>query len=225
MKKIVLLYFIFYLTPFFAQVGIDTTLPTASLDVNGNLRVRTLTYTTNNSAAKDSILVCDNLGNIKRISSKTVIESHLKTFIKGSFASSSDVSLTLASNTKKIPFDQEEFDTNDEFSTISNTFTAKQDGIYDITLHIKSSSSVSVALDFGVAILKNGVVINKDSYANIGITLIVTPINVTPPVRSLSTLTSLVTGDTINFNINSSLASLAILGTKEDCYFTIHQVR
>lgn len=223
MKKLVLLYFIFYLTPFFAQVGIDTTLPTASLDVNGNLRVRTLTSTSNNSAAKDSILVSDNLGNIKRVSSKTVIESHLKTFIKGSFSGSTDISLTLASGTKKIPFNLEEFDENDEFNTTTNTFTATQSGIYSINVAIKTTSSISIALDFGVAILKNGTVINRNSFANIG----VLGINVTPPVRSVQTLVSLNSGDTINFNIICNIASLSLdlLSNKEDCYFTIHQVR
>ena len=223
MKKLVLLYFIFYLTPFFAQVGIDTTSPTASLDVNGNLRVRTLTSTSNNSAAKDSILVSDNLGNIKRVSSKTVIESHLKTFIKGSFSGSTDISLTLASGTKKIPFNLEEFDENDEFNTTTNTFTATQSGIYAINVAIKTTSSISIALDFGVAILKNGTVINRNSFANIG----VLGINVTPPVRSVQTLVSLNSGDTINFNIICNIASLSLdlLSNKEDCYFTIHQVR
>lgn len=223
MKKLVLLYFIFYLTPFFAQVGIDTTLPTASLDVNGNLRVRTLTSTPNNSAAKDSILVSDNLGNIKRVSSKTVIESHLKTFIKGSFSGSTDISLTLASGTKKIPFNLEEFDENDEFNTTTNTFTATQSGIYAINVAIKTTSSISIALDFGVAILKNGTVINRNSFANIG----VLGINVTPPVRSVQTLVSLNSGDTINFNIICNIVSLSLdlLSNKEDCYFTIHQVR
>jgi hypothetical protein len=223
MKKLVLLYFIFYLTPFFAQVGIDTTSPTASLDVNGNLRVRTLTSTPNNSAAKDSILVSDNLGNIKRVSSKTVIESHLKTFIKGSFSGSTDISLTLASGTKKIPFNLEEFDENDEFNTTTNTFTATQSGIYAINVAIKTTSSISIALDFGVAILKNGTVINRNSFANIG----VLGINVTPPVRSVQTLVSLNSGDTINFNIICNIASLSLdlLSNKEDCYFTIHQVR
>lgn len=223
MKKLVLLYFIFYLTPFFAQVGIDTTLPTASLDVNGNLRVRTLTSTSNNSAAKDSILVSDNLGNIKRVSSKTVIESHLKTFIKGSFSGSTDISLTLASGTKKIPFNLEEFDENDEFNTTTNTFTATQSGIYSINVAIKTTSSISIALDFGVAILKNGTVINRNSFANIGLL----GINVTPPVRSVQTLVSLNSGDTINFNIICNIVSLSLdlLSNKEDCYFTIHQVR
>ncbi len=225
MKKIILLYLIFHLTPFFGQVGVGTTDPTATLDVNGNVRIRTTTSNIHETAAKDSILVTNNMGNVMRVSAKTVIESHLKTFIKGSFVSSADVALTLSGGTKIIPFNFEEFDTNNEFNTSTYTFTATQAGIYDVDVHIKSAAGISVATDFGVAILKNGTVINKDSYANIGVTIVVTTVNVTPPVRSLNTLTSLVAGDTISFNINSSLASLGILGTREDCYFTIHQVR
>lgn len=221
MKKIYLLYFIFYLTPISSQVGIETTSPTASLDINGNLRVRSSTATSNETAAKDSILVTNNLGNVMRISSQKVIQSYFKTCIKGSFTSSSDVSLTLSSGAKKIPFDYIEFDANNEFNTSNSTFTATQGGIYSIDIHIKSTSAVGVALDFGVAIVKNGTVITRDSFANIGIL----SINATPPVRSSRTLLSLAPGDTITFSVLSSLGSLNILGNKEDCYFTIHQVR
>ncbi|GEC77974.1 hypothetical protein [Flavobacterium aquatile] len=221
MKKIYLLYFIFYLTPIFSQVGIETTAPTASLDINGNLRVRSSTATSNETAAKDSILVTNNLGNVMRISSQKVIQSYFKTCIKGSFTSSSDVSLTLSSGAKKIPFDYIEFDSNNEFNTSNSTFTATQGGIYSIDIHIKSTSAIGVALDFGVAIVKNGTVITRDSFANIGIL----SINATPPVRSSRTLISLAPGDAITFNVISTLGSLNILGSKEDCYFTIHQVR
>jgi BclA C-terminal domain len=221
MKKIYLLYFIFYLTPIFSQVGIETTNPTASLDINGDLRVRNSSATINETAAKDSILVTNNLGNVMRISSQKVIQSYFKTCIKGSFTSSSDVSLTLSSGAKKIPFDYIEFDSNNEFNTSNSTFTATQGGIYSIDIHIKSTSAIGVALDFGVAIVKNGTVITRDSFANIGIL----SINATPPVRSSRTIISLAPGDTITFSVLSSLGSLNILGNKEDCYFTIHQVR
>lgn len=225
MKKVTLIYFMFYLSTFFGQVGVGTLNPTASLDINGNLRIRSISQNNNSTGAKDSILVSNNVGNVMRVTSKQVIESHFKTFIKGSFISPSDVSLTLSSGTRKIPFDFEEFDTHNEFDTATATFTATQNGIYDINVHIKSSSGVSVATDLGVAILKNGTVICRDSFANIGVTVIVTTINVTPPVRSINTLTNLLVGDTITFNINSTLGSLGILGSKEDTYFTIHQVR
>lgn len=215
----------FYLTTFFGQVGVGTLEPTASLDVNGNLRIRTVSQNSNTTASKDSVLVVNNVGNVMRVSSKQVIDSHFKTFIKGAFVSPSDVNLTLTSGTRKIPFDFEEFDTHNEFDTATATFTATQSGIYEINVHIKSSSSVSVATDLGVAILKNGTIICRDSFANIGITVIMTTVNVTPPVRSINTLTNLLVGDTITFNMNSTLGSLGILGSKEDTYFTIHQVR
>lgn len=221
MKKIYLLFFICNCTCLFSQVGIKTTSPTADLDVNGTLRVRTLDTNPNESAAKDSVLVSDNVGNVKRISAKKIIESHLKTFIKGSFVSTSDVSLTLSSGAKKIPFDYEEFDTNSEFDTTTSTFTAKQDGIYQIIVQIEATSGIAIATDFGVAILKNGTVINRNSFANVGVAFV----NITPPVRSIQTLVQLTTGNTISFNVVSSLGSLGILGSKEDCFFTINQVR
>lgn len=204
-----------------AQVGIGTTSPTAQLDVNGNLRVRTTVLTNNISAAKDSILVVDNIGNVKRVTSKTVFESNLKTCVKGSFNSSSDVTLTLLANACKIGFDFIEFDLNNEFDTALSEFTAKQDGIYQVTVQIKATSAIAVATNFGVAILKNGTVINRTSFANVG----VVGVNVTPPVRTVSTLVSLNTGDTISFNVLSTLLSLNLLGTREDCNFTINQIR
>lgn len=221
MKKIYVLYLIFCTAPIFSQVGIATDSPSATLDVNGNLRVRSSNSNGNESAAKDSILVTNNLGNVMRISSQKVIQSYFKTCIKGSFTSSSDVSLTLSSGAKKIPFDFIEFDSNNEFNTSNSTFTTTQGGIYSIDIHIKSTSAIGVALDFGVAIVKNGTVITRDSFANIGII----GINATPPVRSSQTLISLAPGDTITFDVLSSLGSLNILGNREDCYFTIHQVR
>lgn len=220
MKKIYPLLFFFTL-PIVAQVGIKTTLPTADLDVNGTLRIRATTTNPNESAAKDSILVADNLGNVNRISSKKIIESHLKTFVKGAFLSSGDVSLTLSSNTKKIPFDYEEIDTNTEFDTSTSTFTAKQDGIYQVSVQIKATAAIAIATDFGVTILKNGTVINRNSFANVG----VVGVNITPPLRTVQTLVALETGNTISFNVVSNLASLGLVGTREDCFFTIHQVR
>jgi hypothetical protein len=221
MKKILILVINLYVITLFAQVGIGTSNPTADFDVNGNVRIRNTNSTNNSTAAKDSILVVDYIGNIKRISSKSIVQSHYETFVKGSFTSSSDVNLALVSGTKKIPFDFEEFDTNNEFDTTTSVLIAKKSGIYNVTIQIKAVSSIAIATDFGVAILKNGLVVNKNSAPNVGIL----GTNVTPPFRSLSTLVSLVQGDTLTFNVVSSLLNLGVLGNKEDCYFTIYQVR
>jgi hypothetical protein len=62
MKKSILLFIIF---PYFAsaQVGINTTAPTKTLDINGELRTRTLPQGT----AADDILSADTNGNVRKI--------------------------------------------------------------------------------------------------------------------------------------------------------------
>lgn len=221
MKKYVLIIFLLTISKGIGQVGIGTTTPTAQLDVNGTFRVRTSVLTNSITAAKDSILVVDDIGNVSRVSSKTVFESNLKSCVKGSFSSASDVALTLTAGASKINFDFEDFDLNNEFDTATSEFTAKQNGIYQVTVQIKATSAIAIATNFGVAILKNGTVINRTSYANVD----VLGVNVSPPIRTVTTLVSLNTGDTISFNVLSTLLSLNVLGTREDCNFTIQQIR
>lgn len=208
-----------------AQIGIGTTGPTNTLDVNGGTRVRTVPSNTRLTAAKDSIVVTDKFGNLQRTTSKLVIESHFKTYIKGGFSATSDQSLALSSGTVKVPFNYEEFDENDEFDTSANTFEAKITGIYSINVQVKSNAS-SISTTFGVAILKNNVVIARNSFANIGVTIpFISTTNVTPPIRCIQTLAKLTAGDKITFNMYSDLINIGLISAKEDSFFTIHQVR
>ncbi|MCF6131276.1 complement C1q domain-containing protein [Flavobacterium wongokense] len=224
MMKSILFAFILLSFTGVAQVGIGTSNPTATLDVNGAMRVRSTATNSRETSAKDSILVSDRDGNIQRISSKMVIESRLKTFIKGGFSASADQSLTVSSGTVKVPFNYEDMDENNEFDTSTNTFTAKADGIYAINVQIKSNAS-SVATNFGVSILKNETVIARCGYSNIGVTIAFVTINVTPPVRVVQTLVKLSLGDTITFNIYTDLINVGLLSNKTDSFFTIQQVR
>jgi hypothetical protein len=224
MMKSYLIVFILFSVTGVAQVGIGTTTPTTTLDVNGALRVRTTDLNPRETSAKDSILVTDRYGNIQRTTSKMVIESHLKTFVKGGFTSASDQSLALSSGTVKIPFNYEDLDENEEFNTSTNTFTAKSAGIYTINVQIKSNAS-SVASNFGVAILKNNAIIARCGFANVGVTIAFVSVQVTPPIRTVETLVKLNVGDTINFNVYTDLINIGLLSAKEDSFFTIHQVR
>lgn len=216
---VIILSFLTFITK--AQVGIGTTSPTKELDIDGELRIRTTEENRNETAAKDSILVVDKHGNVNRTTSKQVVSSYLKTLVKGYFISSSIVNLNLISSRVLIPFNDIEFDLNSEFDNHTHTFTAKQEGIYSINVQIKSNASLGVATNFGVAIAKNGTIISRNSFANISLL----GIKVTPPIRYLETLVQLAEGDTINFNILSDLSNVSILGTSEDCFFTIQQVR
>ena len=56
--------FIIILIPILSQcqVGINTTTPTEALDVNGKLRVRSISASPSNNAIKDSVLVFEDDG-------------------------------------------------------------------------------------------------------------------------------------------------------------------
>ena len=116
-----------------AQVGIDTPNPTATLDVNGNLRVRDIVEETNVAVktlvAQDSVLVTSN-EIIKSIPSKDIIESVLLTAVKGGFVNSTSSSINLATTYTDIPFDSESFDLNSEYDTTTHTHLQRNKMVY-----------------------------------------------------------------------------------------------
>jgi len=211
----------------YSQVGIGTLNPTASLDVNGNMKIRTVAVNATETVAKDSILSLDR-GVVNRISSRSIIESHFKTFIRGGFTSGSDINITISSGIAKLQFNDEDYDENNEYNTSGSSyeFIAKNSGLYAIDVQIKGGSTIAVSLDFGVAIMKTPlatgipVILAKQSFANIGLL----GINVTPPVRFVRTVVKLLVGDKIYFNVSNSL-SLGLISAKEESFFTIQQVR
>lgn len=208
--------------PTLAQVGIGTTTPTATLDVAGNLRVRNIPLHTPTSIPKDSILVSTLQGNVQRISTKTVVTSHLQSFVRGGFLSTTvDPTVPLSGGTAKLPFDYEEFDENNEYDTSNQTFVAKNEGVYAVTVQIKASSVVGIASNFGVGIAKNGTIVARQGFANIGVAFV----NITPPVRNTQTLMKLVPGDKITFVTYSNLISVGLTPSRDETFFTIAQVR
>lgn len=223
MKTSMLFFALTLSTCVFSQIGIGTMTPTASLDIDGDIRIRNVPMETIMDVAQDSLLVISRDGRIKTVSATEITDRALPSIIKGNFTGSGLVNLSLATGTQDIPFDQEDFDLNDEYNTSTNTFTAKQDGIYSVSVQIEADGTLGVATNFGVLILKNGVVEVRNSYANTG----VAGSNVTPPVRNTQTIVQLITGDTIKFQIEGdvSLGSVDLLADDRDSFFTINQVR
>ena len=241
-KLIIILLLIFNIS--YSQVGINTTNPTASLDVNGNLRVRDIIEETDVAAvalvSKDSVLVTSN-EIIKSIPSKEIISAVLKTAVKGGFTNATSSTLNLSSTYTDIPFDSDSFDLKDEFDVTTNTFTAKQSGIYEIKVQINASGSINSSTNYGVCILKNGVVEARENFSNITVNVVFPEMNlgvvtipqtllldlpVTPPVRKAETLLQLSTGDTITFQVFSNLGATVNLSDNIiDSYFTIVQIR
>lgn len=213
--------------PAIAQVGIGTTAPTATLDIDGNLRIRNTVAETITEIAKDSVLLISRDGTVKTIPSKEVVRTALLSAVKGVFSSTgiNTISLGAGLSSDTIPFDSEEFDLNDEYDTATHVFTAQQDGVYDVSVQINSSGGLAVATNYGVSILKNGTVVARENFANINISILTIDLNVTPPVRSAKTIVQLNAGDTISFEIFSNLLSVGLLGNAYDSFFTIVQIR
>lgn len=213
----------------FSQVGIGTTNPTASLDINGNLRIRSIIEETNPKIATDSVLVMSRDGTVNRIASKVIYESNIKTAIRGSFSGSGNILLTLGSNVATVPFNTLDFDTNSEFNTTTYTFTAKQDGIYQVYAQINSAGALGASTDYGIQILKGSTVIAQQNFANINLNINIIAIqlnlNLTPPVRCVQTLVQLNANETIKFQLFTNLVSATLLGSKSDSFFSIYQIR
>lgn len=223
-----LLLFIFFIVTcqVFGQVGIGTTEPTATLDINGNLRIRSIQEETNEKIAADSILVISRDGTVHRITSKKVYESNIKTAIRGNFSDvGSNISITLGSDYAIIPFNELVFDLNNEFDALTHTFTAKQDGIYQIYAQINSSGGIAASTDYGIQILKGTEVIAQENFTNLNINLGLINLNITPPIRNVQSLVQLTEGESIQFRLFANLLSVNLLSSKSDSFFTIHQIR
>lgn len=208
--------------PVMGQVGINTTAPVSTLDVNGTLKVRSVPSESTIADVKDSILVV-NQSWVKAISVNSVVDLALPSLVKAHFTGSGTVNISLATGAAVIPFDTEDFDLNDEFDTTTYTYTAKQDGYYNIHVQIEAGPTIAISTSFGVAILKNGSVVNRNEFANVG----VLGVNVTPPIRDVQTLLQLDVGDTVSFNVVGSIAmgSVNLLQNYQDSFFSIEQIR
>ncbi|MDN3665510.1 hypothetical protein ACFFU1_16155 [Algibacter miyuki] len=205
-----------------AQVGIGTTNPQATLDVNGTLKIDNTLQETELGVIKDSILVISRSGIINTLPATEILKAALPTTVKASFSTGGSKTLAIALGGKsKLTFNSEEIDSNDEFDLTTNTFTAKQDGIYIVSAQIKIGSAISASTNFGLGIEKNGTLITEENYLSVS----VLSTSVSSPYRRLSTAVELVKDDTITFIVTTGLLSVDVLGDKKDSFCSIYQIR
>ena len=224
MYKLLLLFL--FSNTLIAQVGIGTTDPQAALDIDGDLRIRTTVLETESSVIKDSILVISRSGIVNRVPAKDILKAAAPTAVKASFTSGGNISHSLTSGSSLIKFNKEDFDDNDEFNLSTNTFTAKQDGVYTINAQIKIASGLSISTNFGLGIYKNGVLVAEENYLNVVVVIAFIDINVSSPFRRVATTLKLSEGDSITFKVTTGLStSVSILGSNTNSYCSIYQIR
>lgn len=155
-----------FLAPFYlvAQVGIETTDPIASLDVNGNVRIaETLEGTT--EAAKDSILIVDGNGIVHRTSAEEIYRAYVSnhSYVAGSLRDDGThvvyLTISLGGGSKRIPFNSTDIDEYDNFDTTNYQFVAPYEGIYEASVQFTLNSLAGLG-DIGLAIIKETVVPN-----------------------------------------------------------------
>ena len=207
------------------QVGIGTTNPKAKLDVNGNLRIAT-TPIGSDTSAKDSILVVDGQGIVKRISAAQVTSKVNKSIVKGGLSTSRNILSIRLGSWRKLEFNDIAFDVKSEFNTKDHVFKAKSSGIYRIDAKI-TTNGIFIG-DIGLAAIKTDLknkqtYVYKDFYANIGINVLFVNVGVNPPSRVISGLVRLEKGETLEFGVRSTV-NIGLLTNSSDTYFNIEQV-
>lgn len=130
----------------YSQVGINTTEPTNSLDINGDLRIRTLP---NSLSTGDTPLVVDGNGRVKkRLSSVIGLFRGVLQFNYDSRAFDS-----LPSNIFHIRNIGQIVDPNNDFDNASDVFTAPVTGLYEITMTVTIRGLATPASNYVVGLI------------------------------------------------------------------------
>lgn len=214
MEKNFLLFVFFVLTNISqAQVGINTSDPKSTLDINGNLKIRNVTSVTSVNS-NQTILLRDKTSTtgdfeIKEISSDLLVVANASAYYASKSGSWSLLDLGLGTFWSKINLTGAS-DTKVGNPALFNTgvYTAPQAGIYTISYEFQFPAGVNLEAlgSKRLGIIKNGSTIWDEKIFDgvrvsiLGVTLASVPVTST----SLTSLVRLAAGDTITFAVNVS---------------------
>lgn len=204
-----------------AQVGINTSDPKATLDINGNIKIRTLP-TVSSIGTNQSILVHDRSASgdfeVKEISADNLLGSYASNAYyaskTGGWAlvdlglgnSWSKVNLTGTADTKL----------GNAANFTAGVYTAPQAGVYLVSYEFHFNAGVNLEILGGkrLGILKNNVVYDDKIFDGVRIALVVPVASAPITSTELSSLVQLAANDKLTFAVNVSglvAADLALL--------------
>lgn len=211
---------------FKSQVGINTQDPRATLDVNGDVRIRKVdTLTTSESVNK--ILVLNNNNIINQIDASSILPGMSNVITKGVGGTGfSLLSISLLSGWLQVSFPALEIDEGNNYDLSQQEFIAPNTGFYNVYFFLEMASLLSVSTT-GIGIFKidgiSGIrtLLSEESFVNVS----VLGIGVSPPTRSTQTIVKLNKGDKVTFGMRGiALANIGLLANS-NAQFSILRVR
>ncbi|MCT2406256.1 hypothetical protein NZD88_01645 [Chryseobacterium antibioticum] len=208
---------------FKSQVGINTKNPQATLDVNGDVRIRKVdTLATPENGSR--ILVLSNNNTVNQTDADHLLPK--KIIVKGLGGTGfSLLSISLLNGWLQVSFPTLEIDDGNNYSLSQQEFITPKTGIYNVYFFLEMASLLSASTT-GIGIFKidisgNTTLLCEESFANIN----VLGIGVSPPTRSTQTIVKLNKGDKITFGMRGVVLSNISLLANSNAQFSILQER
>lgn len=218
MKNYFTLFSVFFCILGNAQVGINTTAPDAALDVNGNLKVRTVPAATA-AATYDFAVINPATNEVEKVNAS--FASTTNTTIAKAVAPTGFTLLTasLFASWQKINFAPENVAINSgaTFSAADGFYTVPSDGIYEVSYYVRYGNGIQAALLSGnpkVGILKQSAgantVLDQRTFAGVNLAVLV---NVTISSSEINSVYQLSAGDKLSFAIDRGGVNLGLLSS------------
>lgn len=223
MKKIYILVSTLFMIGASAQVGINTQTPAGTLDVNGNLFVRT-TLASPVATAYDVLVVNPTTKEVQKVSTNLTSAVN-PTIAKAEKANGfSLLTVGLFGGFTPVRFDTAEINNGSNFTVstapnIPSFYTVPSSGIYEIKYELRLGNGLKIeALNFsgtpGIAIIKNtsgtNSILDSRSFSGVNL-LLLASINITN--STINNVYRLVQGDKISFGFNNGGIDLGLLSS------------
>lgn len=198
-----------------AQIGIYTENPQATLDVNGDFRIKSVPKDT----ISEEIIVLNNQNIVNKNSIKNLISKEivLKSYVKAIAKDSTLFDTIPIKGWYKVLMPIVDFDENNDYNEETSEFKAPETGFYCIYVQLKTSNMLATD-EVGVGILKKDgststySLLGKQIYHNVNILIGSEHVTTSPPTRSTETIAELNKGDVIIFGAKLPSEDLSLVG-------------
>lgn len=218
------------------NVGINTATPTATLDVNGNAKIRTTPNSTTlvghqvlgiDTTTKEVKMLDPSL--FTTSTSGTVNTTISKATVVGTGAL---LGLTGSNGYEKINFGPATLGTN--FDTTTDTYTVPTSGVYAIKFNYRYGDGVNLnvsLLNFNggtpkIGIFRNGVVMDEGFFGGASISLLAPLVAISVIVSDtyVDSVYQLTAGDVIDFRYNQAGLNVALLSSNVTAKMVVYKI-